>query len=76
MNESPSSNEQLTSRGPRINFSQILLLFLSVYVLGALMIQTFFTLPTEVNRLLTKLDTYILCGFPDRLLCPPIPGPQ
>jgi len=42
---------------------QVLMLFLSVFVLGAIMAQTFFALPPEVNTLLNRLDTLICAVF-------------
>ena len=45
--------------GGEMSLFQALMLFLSVFVLGAIMAQTFFTLPAEVNALLNRLDTLI-----------------
>jgi voltage-gated potassium channel len=42
---------------------QVLILFLSVFVLGAILAQTFFALPPEVNALLNRLDTLICVVF-------------
>lgn len=41
---------------------QLFLLVLSIYVLGALVAQTFFVLPAEVDRLFGLMD-YVVCGF-------------
>ena len=42
---------------------QLFMLFLSVFVLGAIIAQTFFSLPAEVNLLLNRLDTLICLVF-------------
>jgi voltage-gated potassium channel len=42
---------------------QLFMLFLSVFVLGAIIAQTFFRLPPEVNLLLDRLDTLICLVF-------------
>jgi voltage-gated potassium channel len=42
---------------------QVLILFLSVFVLGAIMAQTFFALPPQVNLLLNRIDTLICAVF-------------
>lgn len=48
-----------------INLFQVLVLFLSFFVLGAIMVQvqTFFKLPHEVNALLNRLDSLICVVF-------------
>ena len=46
-----------------IGLFQILVLVLSVFVLCAIMAQTFFTLPPEINFLLNRLDTLICFIF-------------
>ncbi len=46
-----------------VSLFQVFMLFLSVFVLGAIMAQTFFALPAEVNLLLNRLDTLICLIF-------------
>jgi voltage-gated potassium channel len=45
-----------------LNFLNILVIFLSMYVLGALIADTFFKLPPEVSKLLNHIDN-IICVF-------------
>ena len=45
----------------KLGFLNILILVLSIYVLVALMIDTFMKLPPEVSRMLTLIDN-IICG--------------
>lgn len=45
----------------KLSFLNIIILILSVYVLVALMIDTFLKLPPEVSRMLTLIDN-IICG--------------
>ncbi len=47
----------------RVSFLQILILILSIYVLGALVVDTFFTLPEETSRLLQLFDFAICIVF-------------
>lgn len=54
MNENQSDN--------KLGFLNILVLVLSVYVLGTLLIDTFLKLPTEVSRMIDFTDN-IICGF-------------
>ena len=46
----------------KLGFLNILVLVLSVYVLGTLVIDTFFKLPTEVSRIIDLTD-YFICAF-------------
>ena len=46
-----------------VNPWQIVMLFLSVYVLAALAAETFFSLPTEVRKLLHYADTFVCFVF-------------
>lgn len=46
---------------PRISFLQVLILILSIYILGALAVDTFFDLPEETSRLLQIFD-FAICG--------------
>lgn len=57
MNPAPAIEKE------RPNGSQILILVLSVYVLAALLIETFMTLPAETSRLLQTVDTLICFVF-------------
>lgn len=45
----------------KLGFLNILIIFLSIYVLAALMLDTFVKLPPEVSRMLTLIDN-IICG--------------
>jgi voltage-gated potassium channel len=45
----------------RINFLDLLIMILSIYVLGAMIAETFFTLPHETARVLAMLDN-VICG--------------
>ena len=47
----------------KLGFLNILILFLSIYVLVALMIDTFVKLPPEVSRMLTLIDNIICVVF-------------
>jgi Ion transport protein. len=46
-----------------IGFLDLLILVLSIYVLGALFIDTIFILPTEISRVLTTIDNGICVIF-------------
>lgn len=46
----------------KLSFLNILILILSIYVLAALMLDTFIKLPAEVSRMLTMIDN-IICGI-------------
>lgn len=46
----------------KLGFLNILVLILSVYVLGTLLIDTFFQLPDEISRLIDLTD-HIICAF-------------
>jgi len=56
-------NTQVNERGNSLNYLNILVLILSIYVLGALVIDTFFHLPLQVQRLLELLDNSICVFF-------------
>jgi len=49
--------------GEDASLFQLLVLFLSIFVLGAIMAQTFFRLPAELDALLRRLDTLICFVF-------------
>ena len=55
--------EQDQAAKEELSLFQLFMLFLSVFVLGAIMAQTFFSLPSEVNLLLNRLDTLICLVF-------------
>ena len=57
MNTRKKSNKENT-----ISYLNILVVVLSIYVLSALFVDTFFTLPTQTARLLEFIDDSI-CGF-------------
>ncbi|MFA5205647.1 MAG: ion transporter, partial [Lentisphaeria bacterium] len=48
---------------PRITLWQVLMLFLSVYVLGAVFVETIFPLPPETSALLTQIDSLACVVF-------------
>lgn len=48
---------------PRIGLLEIAMLILSVYVLGALLVQTVFHVPPEVSLLLDRVDTFVCVIF-------------
>ena len=56
-----SNNE--THNSNSLNYLNILVLILSVYVLAALLVDTFFKLPVQVSRLLLLLDDSICIFF-------------
>lgn len=45
-----------------LNFFNILIIILSFYVLGSLLVDTFFTLPIEIAKVLSYVDNFI-CGI-------------
>ncbi len=45
----------------KLNFLNILIIILSFYVLGSLVVDTFFTLPPEIAKVLNYVDNFI-CG--------------
>jgi voltage-gated potassium channel len=45
----------------KLNFLNLLIIILSFYVLGSLVVDTFFKLPTEISRVLNYVDNFI-CG--------------
>lgn len=47
----------------RINFFDLLIIVLSIYVLGSLVAETFFVLPQETSRVITILDNVICVVF-------------
>ncbi len=55
--------EQKNSETEKLGFLNLLILVLSVYVLGALMVDTFFKLPVEVSRILNMTDNVICFVF-------------
>jgi len=54
-------NEQPQGTEEKLSILQILMLVLSIYVLGAIFIQSAFKLPSEVDTLLNQID-FIVCG--------------
>ena len=59
----PSSDNETPSDLPRVGLLEIAVLVLSVYVLGALLAQTVFHVPPEVNLLLDRIDTFVCVIF-------------
>jgi voltage-gated potassium channel len=54
-------NNTNKAEAERLSFLNIIILVLSIYVLVALMLDTFLKLPPEVSRILTLIDN-IICG--------------
>lgn len=48
-------------KGEKLNFLNLLIIILSFYVLGSLVVDTFFTLPPEIAKVLNYVDNFI-CG--------------
>lgn len=55
-------NTPASETGERLSVLQILMLVLSVYVLGAIFVQSAFPLPAEVDELLEQIDL-VVCGI-------------
>lgn len=55
--------ENQESNEPKLGLLNLLLIVLSVYVLGALIVDTLFKLPPEVSRILTFIDNGICVFF-------------
>jgi len=53
---------QPTTHENKLGFLNIIVIVLSIYVLGALCVDTVYTLPTETSRLLNYFD-YAVCAF-------------
>lgn len=51
------------NRTEKLSPLNIIILFLSVYVLIALLIDTIFKLPSEISRLLQIIDVFVCCIF-------------
>lgn len=47
----------------KLNFLNLLIIILSFYVLGSLIADTFFKLPTEITKVLFYVDNFICCIF-------------
>ncbi len=47
----------------KMGFQNLIILILSIYVLGALLVDTFIKLPTEISSLLLKIDNFICIVF-------------
>jgi len=66
-------NKNSKTSDKKLTGFQLLLLFLSIYILGALFVDTVFTLPPEISSLLQTFDTIIciifLGDFFHRLYC-------
>ena len=58
-----SSAEIIQSEGEKLGFLNLLILALSIYVLAALLVDTFFKLPPEVSRILNMADNAICLVF-------------
>lgn len=56
------TKETITKKGDKLGFMNILILFLSFYVLIALLAETFFHLPPEETKLLEYIDI-LICGI-------------
>jgi voltage-gated potassium channel len=54
---------ETSTHGNKITIWQIVMLFLCIYVLGALFVETVFELPTETSVLLNQIDTFICLVF-------------
>ncbi len=61
MNSDPVSKYDTEAK--QLGFLEIAVLVLSVYVLSALLLQTAFQLPPEINRLLDRLDLLVCIVF-------------
>lgn len=57
------TSEGSGSNGKQITIWQIVMLFLCVYVLGALFAETIFSLPPETSKLLNQIDTLVCLVF-------------
>jgi len=55
--------KSLNSEAEKLPFSQVVILLLSVYVLGALFAQTVFALPSEISLLIDQIDFGICLVF-------------
>jgi len=51
------------AKDERVSFMNILIIILSIYVLAALLIDTFIELPSEISRVLTTIDNGICVIF-------------
>jgi voltage-gated potassium channel len=56
-------NEQSSEIDENLGYFNIIILVLTIYVLGALLVQTFCTLPTEIAKLLDYIDNVICLLF-------------
>lgn len=54
---------ETSTLGNKITIWQIVMLFLCIYVLGALFVETVFELPAETSVLLNQIDTFICFVF-------------
>ncbi len=57
------NNSHIAEEAPSITIWQIVMLFLCIYVLGAVLVDTVFTLSPETSRLLNLIDTIICVIF-------------
>jgi voltage-gated potassium channel len=53
--------ENVEENKEKLNFLNLLIIILSFYVLGSLVVDTFFTLPPEIAKVLNYVDNFI-CG--------------
>jgi len=53
--------ENIEESKEKLNFLNLLIIILSFYVLGSLVVDTFFTLPIEIGKVLNYVDNFI-CG--------------
>jgi voltage-gated potassium channel len=60
---SATEQNEPSQEQPRIGFLEISVLVLSVYVLGALLVQTLFPLAPEVSALLDRIDFFVCIVF-------------
>lgn len=53
----------IESKEENLNFLNLLIIILSFYVLGYLIVDTFFTLPLEITKVLGYVDNFICIVF-------------
>jgi voltage-gated potassium channel len=58
-----SESKESRAKEKQITIWQIMMLFLCIYVLGALFVETAFSLPEETSELLNRIDTLVCIVF-------------
>lgn len=53
----------MENKQEKLSFLNLLILLLSIYVLGALCIDTFFKIPKEISKILNYIDNIICLVF-------------